>query len=86
MPPSASAFYSTPLGGIDEKCWEELIGNNLKEPLFKYALTRSQQICHHLPLEYRGRESLIAVELSAPLVNRVPGDDGFIEAALLKLS
>lgn len=31
---NASAFYPTPVGGIDEKCWDELIGSNLKAPLF----------------------------------------------------
>lgn len=31
---NASAFYPTPLGSIDEKCWDELLGSNLKAPLF----------------------------------------------------
>ncbi len=31
---NASAFYPTPLGGIEESNWDELIGSNLKAPLF----------------------------------------------------
>lgn len=31
---NASSFYATPVGAIDEKAWDELIGANLKAPLF----------------------------------------------------
>lgn len=31
---NASAFYPTPLGGIDEAAWHDLVGSNLKGPLF----------------------------------------------------
>ncbi len=31
---NASTFYPTPLGEIDEKAWSDLIGSNLKAPLF----------------------------------------------------
>lgn len=31
---NASAFYPTPLGSIQESGWDELIGSNLKAPLF----------------------------------------------------
>jgi pteridine reductase len=31
---NASAFYATPVGSIDEDQWNELIGANLKAPLF----------------------------------------------------
>ncbi|MCX7169293.1 MAG: SDR family oxidoreductase, partial [Proteobacteria bacterium] len=31
---NASAFYATPLGSIDETVWQDLIGSNLKGPLF----------------------------------------------------
>ena len=31
---NASSFYPTPLGQIDERAWEDLIGTNLKAPLF----------------------------------------------------
>jgi pteridine reductase len=31
---NASSFYATPVGAIDERSWEDLIGTNLKAPLF----------------------------------------------------
>ena len=31
---NASCFYPTPVGDIDEKQWDELVGSNLKAPLF----------------------------------------------------
>lgn len=31
---NASSFYATPLGEIDEGHWDELVGSNLKGPLF----------------------------------------------------
>ena len=31
---NASSFYPTPLGGIGEREWDDLIGTNLKAPLF----------------------------------------------------
>jgi pteridine reductase len=31
---NASSFYPTPLGEIDEAAWEDLVGTNLKAPLF----------------------------------------------------
>ena len=31
---NASSFYATPLGAIDETMWDDLMGSNLKAPLF----------------------------------------------------
>jgi pteridine reductase len=31
---NASSFYSTPVGSIDEAAWNDLLGSNLKGPLF----------------------------------------------------
>lgn len=31
---NASSFYATPLAGIDERQWHDLLGTNLKAPLF----------------------------------------------------
>lgn len=31
---NASSFYATPLGAITERAWDDLIGTNLKAPLF----------------------------------------------------
>jgi pteridine reductase len=41
---NASIFYSTPIGGVQEKDWEKLMGSNLKGPFFlSQALTESLQ-------------------------------------------
>jgi len=46
---NASSFHATPMGGITEAHWEELVGSNLKAPLFlSQALAvnlRAQQGC-----------------------------------------
>lgn len=31
---NASSFFATPMGAIDEQAWDDLIGSNLKAPLF----------------------------------------------------
>ena len=31
---NASTFYPTPIGSIDEACWTDLMGSNLKAPMF----------------------------------------------------
>lgn len=31
---NASSFYATPLGAIDQAAWDDLVGSNLKAPLF----------------------------------------------------
>jgi pteridine reductase len=31
---NASSFFPTPLGGIDEAAWDDLVGSNFKAPLF----------------------------------------------------
>jgi len=31
---NASSFYATPLGNVTEKAWDDLVGTNLKAPLF----------------------------------------------------
>jgi pteridine reductase len=31
---NASSFYATPLGEVDDKAWDDLMGTNLKAPLF----------------------------------------------------
>lgn len=39
---NASSFYPTPIGNIDEKAWDDLIGSNLKAPLFLCQAAASQ--------------------------------------------
>ena len=38
---NASTFYPTPMGQIDERVWSDLIGTNLKAPLFLAQATRA---------------------------------------------
>lgn len=42
---NASSFYPTPIGQVDEKVWDDLVGTNLKAPLFlaQAALPRLAQ-------------------------------------------
>jgi len=37
---NASSFYPTPLGTIDERAWNDLVGTNLKAPLFLVQAAR----------------------------------------------
>jgi pteridine reductase len=42
---NASSFFATPLAGIDEQQWRDLIGTNLKAPLF-LAQTAAEELRH----------------------------------------
>lgn len=44
---NASSFFPTPLGGIDERQWESLIGSNLKAPLFLAQAAASELSASH---------------------------------------
>jgi pteridine reductase len=44
---NASSFFATPLGGIDERQWESLIGSNLKAPLFLAQAAASELSAAH---------------------------------------
>lgn len=44
---NASSFYPTPIGAIDEKNWDELIGSNLKAPLFLAQAAATELRKHH---------------------------------------
>lgn len=44
---NASSFYPTPMGKIDEKAWDDLIGSNLKAPLFLCQAAAPQLKKHH---------------------------------------
>jgi pteridine reductase len=43
---NASSFYPTPLGSIDEEAWNDLIGTNLKAPLFLVQAAREALARH----------------------------------------
>lgn len=44
---NASSFYPTPLAGIDEQQWHDLLGTNLRAPLF-LAQAAAPELRHHL--------------------------------------
>lgn len=44
---NASSFYPTPIGSVDESDWEDLIGSNLKAPLFLAQAAAAQLQKHH---------------------------------------
>ncbi|WP_137939189.1 pteridine reductase [Chitinivorax sp. B] len=44
---NASSFYSTPVGDITEKDWDDLLGSNLKAPLFLSQAAAAELRKHH---------------------------------------
>jgi pteridine reductase len=44
---NASSFYPTPLGEITEKAWDDLVGTNLKAPLFLSQAAARELRKHH---------------------------------------
>ena len=44
---NASSFYPTPIGEITEKAWDDLIGTNLKAPLFLSQAAAGELRKHH---------------------------------------
>jgi len=59
---NASAFYPTPLGTITEKHWDELVGSNLKGPLFL-----SQAAWPHLKAAGGSVVNLVDIHARRPL-------------------
>jgi len=59
---NASTFYATPLGAITEEQWKDLMGTNLKAPLFlSQAATPALQTAHGLIL------NLVDIHAQRPL-------------------
>jgi len=44
---NASSFFATPIGDIAEKAWDDLIGTNLKAPLFLSQAAAAELRKHH---------------------------------------
>ena len=63
---NASAFYPTPLGTITEKQWTELVGSNLRAPLFL-----SQAALPHLRSSRGTIVNIIDIHARRPLRNHV---------------
>lgn len=61
---NASAFYATPFGQIDEKAWDELVGSNLKGPLFL-----SQAAAPHLKASGGAIINITDIHAERPLKN-----------------
>jgi len=59
---NASSFYATPLGKIDEQAWHDLIGTNLKAPLFL-----SQAVAPELKLRQGCIVNIIDIHAERPL-------------------
>jgi len=59
---NASSFYSSPIGKITEKSWDELIGCNLKAPLFL-----SQAAAPHLKKQHGCIINIIDIHSEWPL-------------------
>ena len=63
---NASAFYPTPIGKIDEKSWDELMGSNLKAPLLL-----SQAAAPHLKESRGSIINLVDIHGQRPLAGHV---------------
>ena len=59
---NASTFYPTPLGTIDEGAWTDLVGSNLKAPLFL-----SQAAAPHLRRARGSIVNIVDIHASRPL-------------------
>lgn len=76
---NASTFYPTPVGSIDEAAWTDLIGSNLKAPLFL------SQAAAPLLRQSRGAiVNIVDIHASRPLANYVVY--GVAKAGLLMLT
>lgn len=63
---NASSFYPTPLGQITEENWSDLVGSNLKAPLFL-----SQAAAPHLRASHGNLVNIIDIHAYRPLRNHV---------------
>jgi pteridine reductase len=61
---NASTFYPTPVGGITESEWDDLIGSNLKAPLFL-----SQAVVPHLRKHAGSIVNIVDIHSQRPLRN-----------------
>jgi len=61
---NASSFYPTPIGNIDEQVWDDLIGSNLKAPLFL-----SQAAAPYLKQQQGSIVNIVDIHADRPLKN-----------------
>lgn len=63
---NASSFYPTPIGEIDDKGWDDLVGTNLKAPLFL-----SQAASRELRKNHGAIVNIIDIHAEFPMKNYV---------------
>ncbi|MGA0032321.1 MAG: SDR family NAD(P)-dependent oxidoreductase, partial [Burkholderiales bacterium] len=63
---NASSFYATPLGAIDERAWDDLVGTNLKAPLFL-----AQAVATELRRTRGAVVNIIDIHAELPMKNHV---------------
>ena len=63
---NASSFYATPMGELSEKAWDDLIGTNLKAPLFL-----SQAAARELRKTHGSIVNIIDIHAEFPMKNYV---------------
>jgi pteridine reductase len=61
---NASSFYPTPVGGVGEREWEDLMGTNLKTPLFL-----SQAAAPHLRRNHGCIVNIVDIHADRPMRN-----------------
>lgn len=61
---NASSFYPTAIGDIDEQVWDDLIGSNLKAPLFL-----SQAAAPYLKQQHGSIVNIVDIHADRPLKN-----------------
>ena len=61
---NASSFYATPVGEVTEQAWEDLMGTNLKAPLFL-----SQAAAPHLRRSHGCIVNIVDIHAERPLKN-----------------
>ena len=63
---NASSFYATPIGSVTEENWDEIIGSNLKAPLFL-----SQAAADHLRETHGAIVNIVDIHADRPLRDHV---------------
>ena len=63
---NASSFYPTPIGSISEQQWDDLVGSNLKAPLFL-----SQAAAEHLRSSHGVIINIVDIHADRPLKHHV---------------
>lgn len=63
---NASSFFPTPIGEVDERAWDDLVGTNLKTPLFL-----SQAAAPHLKRTHGCIINILDIHIDRPLRHHI---------------